>query len=265
MAKRKFFVDWFVDLVVNIRFFSRLPLPKAIPKDGIWGTPSFSDSLLNLPLIGFIIALPAVFLLIILTFTKLPPLVIATLVIITICLLTGGLHEDGLADSADGLFGGNSPTNRLTIMKDSRIGSYGVIALILSFSIRIFLFSELLIEFNNFLCSFVLIGAVTTSRAAMLTPWVFLKPARNNGLSSKFGAPNFLSFVFVNLYTFIINIPLIFYFSFTAFALAFIMSLWVSFWVCFVANKRIKGRTGDILGATQQFAEIAFLIGYLHI
>ena len=74
---------------------------------------------------------PVIILLNILTFTNLPPLAIAALVIFFMSLISGGLHEDGLADSADGIFGGNSIENRLVIMKDSRIGSYGVMALFL--------------------------------------------------------------------------------------------------------------------------------------
>ena len=265
MENKRPFTGWFVELIANLRFFTRIPLPKIIPREGEWVTPNFSYPLLNLPIISLTLSIPAILLLLVLTFTELPPLVVATLVIFTICWLTGGLHEDGLADSADGLFGGNSPESRLAIMKDSRIGSYGVMALILSFSLRIYLFSEIIIEFYNFYACYILIGAVTISRTLMLIPWVFLKPAKVNSLSTKFGSPNFLIFIFILFNSFLLNAPLMYVFTFSGFMLAFAMSLWISFWVCFIANKRIKGYTGDILGATQQLSEIAFLIGFLHI
>ncbi len=61
----------------------------------------------------------------------------ATLALAVTTALTGALHEDGLADTADGFGGGADKERSLTIMKDSRIGSYGAIALILSFMVRV--------------------------------------------------------------------------------------------------------------------------------
>ncbi|MFZ5750216.1 MAG: adenosylcobinamide-GDP ribazoletransferase, partial [Pseudomonadota bacterium] len=66
----------------------------------------------------------------------LPPAMAAVLALATMVLATGGLHEDGLADCADGLWGGRDRARRLAIMRDSRIGTYGTLALVLSLAIR---------------------------------------------------------------------------------------------------------------------------------
>ena len=74
---KKLFAVWFTDLVTNLRFFSRIPLPKSVRQNEKWNTPNFRNSLSNLPLIGFIMTFPVIILLNILTFTNLPPLAIA--------------------------------------------------------------------------------------------------------------------------------------------------------------------------------------------
>ena len=260
---KNLFSEWFTDLVTNLRFFSRLPLPKSVRQNEKWNTPNFRNSLSNLPLIGFIMTFPVIILLNILTFTNLPPLAIAALVIFFMSLISGGLHEDGLADSADGIFGGNTIENRLAIMKDSRIGSYGVIALFFSFFIRIFAFSEILVTTSNLVSSLILIAMAAISRGAMLMPWVMLFPARNDGLSTKFGIPSVWMLLEVNIFAIVLSVPLIIFTSFVNFILAYIFCIWITFIVCYIADKKIKGHTGDILGAAQQLAEIGFLIGLL--
>ena len=57
---RKLFAEWFTDLVTNLRFFSRIPLPKSVRQNEKWNTPNFRNSLSNLPLIGFIMTFPVI-------------------------------------------------------------------------------------------------------------------------------------------------------------------------------------------------------------
>lgn len=73
-----------------------------------------------------------------------PTKIAALLSMLATVLLTGGIHEDGLADSADGLLGGSTPSRRLEIMKDSRLGSFGALALWFSLSAKWMLLCELL-------------------------------------------------------------------------------------------------------------------------
>ena len=114
----------------------------------------------------------------------LPTTIVAALALAAGTLVTGGLHEDGLADVADGFGGGSTPEKKLTIMKDSRIGSYGVAALILSFLLR---WSALVAL--GFVAIPVLLLAHAASRALMPALMRLSPPARENGLSAGAGRP----------------------------------------------------------------------------
>jgi adenosylcobinamide-GDP ribazoletransferase len=113
------------DLAACIRFFSRLPLPRLGKWDDPAALPAFQRMARAAPLAGVLVALPAALVGLLLGFTALPHLAIGLLMTGALAAVTGGLHEDGLADVADGFFGGHTPERRLEIMKDSRIGSFG--------------------------------------------------------------------------------------------------------------------------------------------
>ncbi len=165
---------------------------------------------------------------------------------------TGALHEDGLADSTDGLWGGHDPARRLEIMKDSHIGSYGVIALGLSLILR---WSALTALIGAGWLFAPLIAAAALSRAPMAVLASALPNARGAGLSAHVGAPS------AQTASLAVTI---------AIALALLSVGWTMlaalFWVALtgiavaaIAKARIAGQTGDILGASQQTAEIAAL------
>lgn len=104
--------------------FTRIPIPWSLPAD------AFTRASLQLPLLGWIIGglQYGIFLLA----SHVMSVEIALFwALVFPCLLSGGMHEDGLADFADGMLGGQTPSRRLEIMKDPRVGSYGVLALIL--------------------------------------------------------------------------------------------------------------------------------------
>src|SRR5690606_8872765 len=115
-----------------LRFFSRLPTG-----DPPHELPNLSRIALSLPFASVAIGLPPVLVLMVGVWLSLPPLFAATLAVIAGVIVTGAMAEDALADSADGLFGGQSIERRLEIMKDSRHGSYGVCAIVLLLAARI--------------------------------------------------------------------------------------------------------------------------------
>lgn len=101
-----------------------------------------------------------------------------------LCLATGALHEDGLADVADGFGGGRDRARRLEIMRDSRIGTYGVLALIFSMGARV----AALVDLGRAgAAPEALVAAAILSRAAMVAPMVLLPPARADGLGVRHG------------------------------------------------------------------------------
>jgi adenosylcobinamide-GDP ribazoletransferase len=178
----------------------------------------------------------------------LPPLTAAFLALGLQALLTGGLHEDGLADTADGFGGGHDRDRKLDIMRDSRIGTYGVLALILTLGLTATAMAHTWEHGGNHgrtLAAFLVIGA--TSRTAMLVPMALLPPARDNGLGHGAalspGRPVALALA-ISAVLGLIALP----------ALVAMMLLAGALLALFKAQ--IGGQTGDTLGATQKLSEM---------
>lgn len=166
-------------------------------------------------------------------------------------LVTGGLHEDGLADSADAL-GGRDAARRLEIMKDSRIGSFGVIALILALGLRAVLITALAHDPASLIAALVVAGAA--SRAGLPAMMLHLPAARADGLGllaaqggSQTGAGLAAGLGALALMA-APGGPL-------AAPLVALLCIALGRW----AKRHLGGITGDVLGATQVLAEIAVL------
>jgi len=183
----------------------------------------------------------------------LPPALAAGLALAMGPILTGGLHEDGLADTVDGLWGGWSRERRLEIMKDSHIGSYGVIALVLSLGLRWVALATL---FQAGHVVAVMIGAAALSRLPMVVLSHRLPAARPGGLSARVGAPGGVTVGLAALAAVVIATPCLG----LATAPALIVVAVTTLALGAIARAKIGGQTGDILGAAQQWGEIAVLI-----
>ena len=171
-------------------------------------------------------------------------------------ILTGAMHEDGLADSADGLWGGLEIERRLEIMKDSTIGVYGVVALFFSLSLRWLLISHL---FDLSLAFASLLVAGSFSRAVLGVIMALLPTARSDGLSHSVGRPGPTpAYVGVGISALAALLLL----GVTGLVVCAIGSL--TAWICAaIANHKIAGQTGDILGATAIVTEITMMIAIL--
>jgi len=121
------------DLAASLRFFSILPL--SAPAEP--AASAFSDSAWAAPLAGALIGLVAAIALAVALRLGLPPTLAAVAAVATLALVSGCLHEDGLADFADGLAAGRSRDERLAIMRDSRIGAFGATTLTLTLIARV--------------------------------------------------------------------------------------------------------------------------------
>jgi len=185
----------------------------------------------------------------------LPPLFVAALVLALQALVTGALHEDGLADCADGVWGGTTPARRLEIMKDSRIGAYGTLALILTVLARAALLASLAaLGPAPFLAA--LVAAACLSRAAMAGVMAALPHARPGGLAAaqgRPGAPTVLLGLAVALGLATAGLGAV------SLAAA-IAAMTAALGAAALARARLGGQTGDVLGASQQMAEIAVLM-----
>lgn len=183
----------------------------------------------------------------------LPPLVAAALAMIAMAMATGGLHEDGLADTADGLWGGMTLARRLEIMRDSRVGAYGVLALVLMMGLRLAVIAALADTGNLGL----LVAAGALSRFGMGAMMAALPPARLDGLSKGTGQPPRASvavaLAVAALASIVAGLPLI----------SWIAAASVLIWLGWQARSKLGGQTGDILGAGCLLAETAALIAAL--
>ena len=178
-----------------------------------------------------------------------PAAMAAVLTVLAGAMITGGLHYDGLADFADGIWGGHDIARRLEIMRDSRIGSYGVIALILSIAVQVTGVATVA-ETPAMGAAFVAIAVF--SRMCMLAVLLILPPARADGLGHSAVGGRFAVALPGMAVAVIAGGAL----GGAAVALAVVMALFAA-WVAWVAKAKIGGQTGDVLGATQLVSEIA--------
>lgn len=173
---------------------------------------------------------------------------IGFLIVTAAAITTGAMHYDGLADTLDGLWGGWSAPQRLEIMKDSHIGVYGVIGLVISTGLQAALYGQIIQQ-----SIWPIIGIMTISRAVMVPVMGFLENSRSSGLSSQVGKPK--------LQTIILAMTL-------GITIALLTGAWAAIGGAIlaacaigkIAKNKIGGQTGDILGATQQLSEVAALI-----
>ncbi len=233
------------DLAEAVAFLTRLPAPAHQPRGAAasWAWP----------LVGALVGLLAAGAAALGLALGLSPAVAAALVLAVQALATGALHEDGLADSADGLWGGGTRERRLEIMRDSRIGSYGALALILSVLLRWTALTALLAAGAVW---GPLLAAGALSRWAM--PWMLraLPPAREGGLSRLVGRPDASTVALAAGTALLVALLGVGWAAIpAALAVLGVTLLWTG-----TVRARLGGQTGDTCGAAQQLAEIATLL-----
>ncbi|MGP4969596.1 adenosylcobinamide-GDP ribazoletransferase [Psychrobacter aquimaris] len=253
--------EWIL-LLVAVQFLTRLPVPLFKHYDPQW----LHQSSRHFPAVGLLVGLlcAGVFWLGSILFT---PLVAAVLSTAFGIKLTGAFHEDGLADSCDGLGGGLTRERTLTIMKDSRLGTYGVLGLVSALLLKISLLASMPLSIavvaliightvSRLLCISLLAllpygGEIEHAKAKpmaqQLTPlqgllssgWLLLA-----GLLVVLVFPNTVQQIGIGRWL-----------------LAIILALIATDYMRRLLRRRLDGYTGDGLGATQQLSEIAVYIG----
>ncbi|WP_050930201.1 adenosylcobinamide-GDP ribazoletransferase [Aestuariivita boseongensis] len=236
-----------LDLGVALALLTRLPLP-ALPKGAFDRQAQASWAF---PLVGALLGLLAALVAFAAMDLGLPVWIAAGLVLAVQIILTGALHEDGLADCADGFWGGFAPERRLEIMKDSHIGTYGVLALVLSVGLRWSALSVVIAQ-----APLALVAVAVASRMGLPAMMSALPRARPGGLSDRVGEPPLPS-VAASVLIGLVMIGLATGMTMAPIVLAALLAIAL----CgAVAQAKIGGQTGDVLGATQQVTEIACLL-----
>lgn len=235
------------DVAACIGFYTRLPA-------GLLSAPSADFALAQwaAPVAGLLVGAIGGTALLIASWIGLPPLVAALIAIAATMLGTGALHEDGLADTADGLGGGATRERKLEIMRDSRIGTYGVAALFFSVLLRVAALAALT-PAAGFAA---LIAAHAAGRALMPYLLATSSSARADGLSAGIGT---VSERTGRTALGIGTAALLLLGFLPALAGAAALGLWFLA-VRATAQRQIGGHTGDICGALEQGGEILVLL-----
>lgn len=242
---------------VALQFFTRLPVPEI---------RDFSNDMLNasaryFPLVGLVVGLISAAVLWLAA--QLFPMPIAALIAIAISILvTGAFHEDGLADTFDAL-GGAVPRERaLVIMKDSRIGTYGAVALVLSQLLR----WQALLLLPLEVAAIVLIASHAAARAGAVSLMASLPYVRDTDDSKSkpiaqdlSGAALLIALLLGVLPAIVfstVNLPI----AWKLMGAGLLAVMTVRFYCAYWFKKRLGGYTGDTLGCCEQFGEIGFLL-----
>ncbi|MGE5518177.1 MAG: adenosylcobinamide-GDP ribazoletransferase [Bacteroidota bacterium] len=183
----------------------------------------------------------------------LPPLAAALVAVLAGVLLTGALHEDGLADTADGLGARGGRERRLEVMRDSRTGAYGVLALLFSVGLRV---AALAAAPTGLAGLGALVAAAAWSRALIPAAMQVMPPARADGLGAGAGVPD----ATVAATAAVLGLVLALLGLGLAAPLAVLVALAAAWGVVALARRTLGGFTGDVLGAVQQVAEMAVLL-----
>lgn len=240
---------WAEDLRVAALFFTRLPL--GLPGE-VTGE-SLARALRAAPLIGLASGLLGGGAFALARALGLAPPGSALVALAVIAALTGALHEDGLADFTDGL-AGREPSERLAIMRDSRTGVFGTLALIFSLGLRAAAVTE--IGRSGEVVA-ALAAAAAASRGLMPLVTLWLDPARPDGLGAMLGTPRQEAVATAAAIGALAALLLLG--PGTGIA-ALVLGLAALFGVATLARRKLGGYTGDVLGAAQQVVEIAVLL-----
>lgn len=248
--------------MLALGFFTRIPVPNFVD----FQASDLNHSAKYFPLIGIIVglvgagsyAVSAQFL---------PQNVAVLISMLATIYLTGAFHEDGLADSADGLGGGWTREQILTIMQDSRLGTYGAAALFLVLLAKF----QLLMSLNNYFVPYALVAGHALSRLSAVYVMATLNYTKPEGkakplatqvsaldltVATVFGLLPF--FVIVGLLVINNHSPSI---TIKLVVMALVPMLLSWFWWRHKIYKWLGGYTGDTLGAMQQITELAFYLG----
>jgi len=238
--------------LLSLQFFTRIPIPARVP----YSEDELNQAAIYFPLIGTLIGGLCALVYWGATFLW-PESVAIFLSMVFGLLLTGCFHEDGLADCMDGMGGGWDRERILTIMQDSRLGTYGAAALIGTLGGKFLLLSSL----PPAIIIPVMMLAHTVSRlnaASMMLTETYARPeGKAKPLAVRMSAPGLLIAAALALLPFLwIDIPALFW-------LALLPLVALRFWFARWLRKWIGGFTGDCLGALQQLSELTFLLGVL--
>jgi adenosylcobinamide-GDP ribazoletransferase len=251
ITKNKYVIDFFA----TVMFFTRIPIKWSFFSDK---PPNLTKAAWAFPLVGILTGVLSGVLGDFLIFLGLPIFLCCIIAITLSVILTGAFHEDGLADTADGLGAGGSPERINKIIHDSRLGTYGVVALILGLLTRLGLLLTL-IEYGYSLVSILSVGFASGKLAI-----IFSRNFFNNSRFVKMGS---VVGIIANKNLFIATViwalPTLIIFPFYGILLGGILMAFIISIIGLKSKKALGGISGDILGAIAFLTELVFLLGII--
>ena len=238
------------DIAVSLAFCTRLPLPPLAPVTG----GDVARAGWALPVAGIVVGGIAALAYWAAHRIGLPPWPAAALALAAGVAITGALHEDGLADTADGFGGGKDRAQKLAIMRDSRLGTYGACALAASFMLR---WSALASLGDPGPSAIALMAAHASARASLPAFLLFVPPARSDGLSAGAGRPP----PSIAIAAALLGV-LVLFLSFGARGalICFLLLCAAGAGMGWLSTREIGGQTGDVAGALEQVNENVILL-----
>ena len=246
-------LNQYMEFAAAVQFLSVLPVPgstQLFDKDKV--TPGLVIGCEYFPLVGLLLAL-LLWLLVLVFAPLVPQLVLAALLVAALVILTGGLHLDGLMDSCDGLFGGSTRERKLEIMRDSRVGSFGVLGAACLLLLKFALFASLKVH----ALPFALMMALPSARWAMVLALRVFPSARSTGLGAAFQqAVTTERLLLTGIVALAIALVLGQLIGLLVWMAATVTALLLGFWI----TRGIGGLTGDSYGAIEEVVEVVALL-----
>lgn len=233
--------------ILSLQFLTRLPIPISIDVD----KKTIARGTYFYPFIGAIIGIFAYVPYIL--FLKLDKDIASMVAVLAIVLVTGGFHLDGLADTCDGFFSSRKKEKILEIMKDSRVGTFGAVAIFFDLLIRYVVLSKIPPQ----KMIFAMVFSIAFARLSAAFMFSFGKSARKDGLGAMVTQNNSKGYYFASVATFL---PIAFYFLGKYSILIFVLDLLFAVLLMIKSYKTIDGLTGDVYGTCSEVCEI---IGFL--
>ncbi len=249
--------DYTDNVARSVGFLSRLPVPGRyfVGHDG-----RLNRAVRAFPIAGVLVSVPAAAFFAVSIELRVDPLLAAFVALSIQIVLTGCLHEDGLSDTADGLGGGKTRQNALDIMRDSRIGTYGAVALIVSLGIRATAMAAIGSNLGPVESGLALLGIAALSRSLMVWHWQLLSPARADGVAASAGEPDpasaKIALITGTVLCAALLLPAI---SLVPVIVTILVAVGLTRLYTGWVGRKIGGHTGDTIGAAQQIAEMALL------
>jgi adenosylcobinamide-GDP ribazoletransferase len=241
--------EWLDDFKTAIAFLTRLPMPHPQGPQ----PQNFVRAHRMFPLVGALIGAAVGLICLGLRHLGVPDLAAAALALGASAILTGALHEDGLADVADGFGGGRDRAAKLEIMRDSRLGTYGALILLVSFAAK----SSALAAIPDGYVVPGLIAAHALARGVLPLMSLGLPYARNDGLARNAGQPDASTAALAAILALVLALVSLSWSNALLSALAAALS---GLGIAWLAQRQIGGQTGDVLGGAEQVGETAILV-----